>query len=295
MPSAREIQSRIKTVKNIAQVTRALQAVSASRVRQAMEAVFATRPYANKAWEVLTHIANQSSGGGGHPLLRPRKEVKNILVIMLSGDRGLAGPYNTNIMRFTMNKFQNYSAAVKFIAVGKKGSELLFRMGKPILAEFSNIPPSPTFTDISPIGHMAVSEFVSRRADEVYLMYTVFENMVKQVPTMKKLLPLSYKSTDNLVRPDLVENDGIGAPYTYESGQVDILDVILPRFTALQIYQAVLESQASEHAARMVAMKNATENASDLSSDLQLTANKIRQQLITNEMLDIVGGAEALD
>jgi len=295
MANAREVKLRIRSVKNIAQVTRALQAVSASRVRKAMEAVEGTRPYASKAWQVLTHIAGQPGRNSLHPLLTERSEVRNAIVVLLSGDRGLAGPYNTNVLRFEQDNFEDMEAKLRYVAVGRKGAELLYRRGANVMAQFAELPPEPSFSDVSPIGRIVVEEFLEEKADEVYLVYTDFVNMGRQIPTMKKLLPLEIESSEGLVQAQFGESStGPSAAYTYEPGQVEILDEIVPRFTALQIYQALLESFASEHAARMIAMKNATDNASDLAGALTLEYNKVRQQSVTNEMLDIAGGAEAL-
>jgi F-type H+-transporting ATPase subunit gamma len=294
MASAREMRLRIRSVKNIAQVTRALQAVSRSKVRKAMQAVSQTRPYASKAWQVLTHIAGQPGHQNLHDLLTIRTEIKNAVVIMISGDRGLAGAYNTNILRFTLQQFNNHPVPVRFITIGRKGRDLMLRRRKPVMAEFSNLPPAPSFTDVSAIGRMAVEEFLEGRADEVYLVYTNFVNMVVQNPTVKKLLPLEFRSSEGRVESTFSHEEGPTPTYIYEPGQAEILDEIVPRFTALQVYQAILESLASEHAARMVAMKNATDNATELAGALQLAYNKVRQQTITNEMLDIAGGAEAL-
>jgi F-type H+-transporting ATPase subunit gamma len=275
-------------------VTRALQAVSASRVRKAMDAMYNTRPYANKAWQVLTHIAGQPGRDVLHPLLKTREKVENIIVVMISSDRGLAGPYNTNILRATLKAFRDYPAAVQYISVGRKGTELLYRQGRKILADFSNLPAEPTFNDVSPIGRIVVEEFLAGNADEVYLMYTDFVNMVKQDPVKKKLLPLEYESPEGLVEAEFTQVEGPHAAYIYEPGETEILDEIIPNFTRLQVFQAVLESFASEHASRMVAMKNATDNATELAGLLQLDYNKARQLSITSDILDIVGGAEAL-
>lgn len=295
MANAREVKLRIRSVKNIAQVTRALQAVSASRVRKAMEAVAGTRPYASKAWQVLTHIAGQPGRNSLHPLLAERPEIRNIIVILLSGDRGLAGAYNTNILRYERDHFSSVKASASYVAVGRKGAELLYRRGAQVMAQFTDLPAEPKFSDVSPIGRIVVDEFLEERVDEVYLVYTDFVNMIRQIPTMKKLLPLELESSEGLVQADFsTARTGPAAAYTYEPGQTEILDEIVPRFTTLQIYQALLESFASEHAARMVAMKNATDNASDLADALTLEYNKVRQQSVTNEMLDIAGGAEAL-
>jgi len=294
MASAREVRLRIRSVKNISQVTRALQAVSASKVRKAMDALMQTRPYATKAWQVLTHIANQPGKENLHPLLIGRPVVNKVLVIMLSGDRGLAGAYNTNIVRFTIECFKEYQVPVKYIPVGRKGRDMLIRRRMDIMAEFSDLPAAPSFADVSVIGRIAVDEFLEDRMDEVYLVYTDFVNMVRQVPTIKKLLPLEVEEGDERVQDFAPAERGLAAAYIYEPGESQILGEIVPRFTALQVYQAILESLASEHAARMVAMQNATDSATELAGILQLEYNKARQQTITNEILDIVGGAEAL-
>ena len=294
MPNPREIQLRMRSIKNISQVTRALQAVSASKVRLAMSAMMRTRPYSTKAWQVLTHIAGQPGRETLHPLLEQHSDVERVLVVMTSGDRGLAGPYTTNILRFTEEKFGDYPVPVHYVPVGRKGRDLLYRMGKDILAEFSGMPDPTTFVDVSPIGRLLVDEYLSGHVDEVYLVYTDFVNMLRQDPTVKKLLPLEVEAPEGRVQDFAPADTGPASAYIYEPSQVEILDEIVPRFTALQVFQAVLESQASEHAARMVAMKNATDNATELGGLLQLEYNKARQQTITSEMLDIAGGAEAL-
>lgn len=294
MASAREMRLRIKSVKNISQVTRALEAVSAAKVRKAIQAVTATRSYATKAWQVLTHVAAQPGRHSLHPLLTERPDPKNALVIVLTGDRGLAGAYNTNAIRFVGQHFDNYPLPVQYIAVGRKGRDLLMRRRKQVIADFSNLPAAPTFMDVSAIGRMAVDVFLKGEVDEVYLVYTDFVNMGRQITTMKKLLPLQVSGGEGLVEDFGQAKTGPAAAYEYEPDQREILDQIIPRFTALQVYQAVLESQASEHAARMVAMRNATDNAKELVGALQLAYNKVRQQAITNDILDIVGGAEAL-
>ncbi|MFH1634838.1 MAG: ATP synthase F1 subunit gamma [Chloroflexota bacterium] len=294
MSSAREVQLRIRSIKNIAQVTRALQAVSASKVQKAMQAMYRTRPYADKAWQVLTHIAAQPGRLTLHPLLVEREQVNNVLVVMVSGDRGLAGAYNTNIVRFVLDRYRKYKVPVRYITIGRKGRDMMIRRGGKIMAEFSDLPARPSFADVSAIGQLAVDEFLNGKVDEVYLAYTDFVNMVTQVPMVKKLLPLEVGSEADRVEAFGNTKTRQTATYIYEPGQEEILDEIVPRFTALQVYQAVMESIASEHAARMVSMKNATDNANELSAALQLEYNKARQQSITSEMLDIAGGAEAL-
>ena len=291
MPSAREMRLRIRSVKNIAQVTRALQAVSASKVRKAIQAVSATRPYAEQAWKILKHLAEQPGHTSLHPLLNPHSKVERILVVLISSDRGLAGAYNTNILRHTLLTMKPFEQPVDYVSVGRKGRDLLLRRSRKVIADFSNLPAAPSFMDVSSIGRLVVNSFLDGQYDEVYLAYTNFYNMVKQVPEIKKLLPLQVDEHDHIHDLNVHTTSAV---YSYEPDQKEILDLIIPRFTALQIYQAVLESNASEHAARMVAMRNATENAVDLAGLLSLEYNKARQQSITNDMLDIAGGAEAL-
>ncbi|HTP02209.1 MAG TPA: ATP synthase F1 subunit gamma [Anaerolineales bacterium] len=293
MASAREMRLRIKSVKNISQVTRALEAVSAAKVRKSVQAVTATRSYASKAWQVLTHVAQQPGHQSLHPLLMDRPNPKSALAIVITSDRGLAGAYNTNVIRFISQHFDRYRLPVRYIAVGRKGSDLLIRRHKPLVADFSNLPAAPSFADVSAIGRLAVEEFQKGEADEVYLVYTDFVNMARQVTALKKLLPLQIDGSQH-VMDGLERRTGPAAAYDYEPDMLELLDEIIPRFTALQVYQAILESQASEHAARMVAMHNATDNARELASAYELQYNKMRQQTITNDILDIVGGAEAL-
>ena len=294
MASEREMRLRIKSVKNISQVTRALEAVSAAKVRKAIQALGATRSYAAKAWQVLTHITNQPGSLNLHPLLIARTNPQNALVIVMTADRGLAGAYNTNVIRYVLQRFDKYHLPVKYITVGRKGRDLLLRMRKPILADFSNLPSAPKFSAVSAIGRLVVDDFISGEVDEVFLIYTDFVSMARQNTNLKRLLPLEMGNRAGLVQDFGEHHTGPAAAYEFEPDQKEILNEMIPRFTALQIYQAVLESQASEHAARMVAMRNATDNAKELVSALQLAYNKVRQQGITNDILDIVGGAEAL-
>lgn len=295
MPSTRELRLRVRSIKNLSQVTKALETVSASYVRRAVQATLATRPYAEKAWQVLVHLARQPGHASLHPLLTERNEVKKVLVVMISGDRGLAGAYNVNILRATLGQFGHSPVPVSYIAVGRKGRDLLIRRQNDVIAEFSNLPNPPSFADVSAIGRLAVDDFQQGLYDQVYIAYTDFVNMVNQRPVIRRLLPLDIEDTRHAASaaPDGREHR-TNAVFTYEPDGAELLNQIVPRFTALQIYQAILSSQASEHAARMVAMRNATESANELIGALQLEYNKLRQQLITNEMLDISGGAEAL-
>jgi F-type H+-transporting ATPase subunit gamma len=294
MASAREMRLRIRSVKNLSQVTRALETVSASKVRKAMALTLATKPYSEKAWKVLVHLARQPGHTTLHPLLTERNEVNNVLVVFISSDRGLAGALNMNILRHTLNSLNKTTAPVSFVTVGGMGRDMLVRRRKKVVAEFSMLPVSPSFSDISAVGQLVVEEFLEKRADQVYIAYTEFHNMLKQEPVMRKLLPLEVEFREEGVKDYNVTHHKTSSVFIYEPGPEELLNRIVPRFTALQIYQAVLSASASEHAARMIAMRNATDNANDLVNLLQLEYNKARQQSITSDMLDIAGGAEAL-
>lgn len=297
MATVREIKRRIRSVKNIAQVTRALEAVSASRVRKAQAQVLATRPYAQQAWEVLTSLALQAGAGASiHPLLATRP-VKNVGMITISGDRGLAGAYNVNVVRQTLEFIRDQRVPVQLVTVGRKGRELLLRAGQNVVAEFSNLSAAPTALEVSPIGRIVVDDFLAGTVDEVYVAYTEFINLIQQKPSIKRLLPLKIGDEERMMA-EYTAGAQVGRltrrEYLYEPDRRGLLDMLIPRFIEMQVYQAVLESLASEHAARMNAMRNATDSARDLLTQLTLTYNKARQQSITSELLDIAGGAEAL-
>jgi len=292
MASAREMRLRIRSVGNIAQVTRALQAVSASRVRRAQQSVQATRPYATKAWEVLLHLASQPARDVTHPLLTQRTEVRRVSAVVITSDRGLAGAYNANLIRYCLESFRSSAAPVTYVFVGRKGRDMMTRRRIDVRADFSGLPAEPSFADVSAIGRLAVEDYLAGRTDQVFLAYTRFVNLLRQIPTTKLLLPLELDRPEARVT-EFQPTSGPAPAYIYEPGEEELIGQIVPRFTALQVFHAVMESLASEHAARMVAMQNATQNAVELGSALRLEYNKARQQAITSDMLDIVGGVEA--
>lgn len=295
MPSLRDMRLQIRSVKNISQVTRALEAVSASKVRKAQQAVLATRQYAAKALQILQHLSEQPGNMASlHPLLQTRREVRNVTIVVYTSDRGLCGAYNTNVLRLALNFARDQSVPVRFVAVGRKGRDLLVRRRQNVVAEFIGLPNTPSFKDIAPIGRLLIDDFLSGRTDRVVLAYTDFISMIWQEPRIGQVLPLQPESEYAREAAGEARVRGPLAAYIYEPSQEQLLDIIIPRFTQLQVYQALLESQASEHAARMTAMRNATDNAKDLIASLQLQYNKARQLAITSDMLDIAGGAEAL-
>lgn len=300
MASIRDIKRRIRSVKNIGQVTKAMQMVAASKMRRAQEQALASRPYAAKAWEILMHLASQTSGVEQlHPLLSERDAVNNVAIILITADKGLAGGYNGNIIRKVSSFMQTSDHKdANIIAIGRKGRDFMMRYGRTVVAEFTDMPGSPSTFELAPITRLAIDGFLNGEFDEVYLAYTDFINTLTQEPTLRLLLPIRPGEIDSQVMKEYLTKDikplSKEMVYTYEPDPEGLFDYILPRLTELQIYQAFLESRASEESARMVAMRNATDNAKELVDDLTLTYNRLRQESITNEMLDIAGGAEAL-
>jgi F-type H+-transporting ATPase subunit gamma len=297
LPSTREIRRRIRSIKNISQVTRAMQMVAASKMRRAQEQVVATRPYSEKAWEILTHLAAQRGAEEAiHPLLQVREEIKTVGLVLVTADKGLCGSYNHNMIQAATRFVGELSYPVEFVTVGKRGRDAMWRLGQNIVAEYSDLPAQPRLLDITPIARTVMDGFVSGTFDVVYLAHTDFVNTLTQRPAIWQLLPIEplHLGVTAVSEHRGEMTEAATVEYIYEPDPSTILNTVLPRFTELQIYQALLESLASEHSARMVAMRNATENADELLDDLTLTYNRARQEAITKEVLDIAGGAEAL-
>jgi F-type H+-transporting ATPase subunit gamma len=289
MATPREIKRRIRSVRNVRQITKALESVAASRVRRAQQMVEATRPYAQRARELLASVASLAGGETRHPLLTFRPEVKAADVILISADRGLAGAFNSNVARAAFDFGRSYGKPVRYITIGKKGREFIYRRGGQIVADFSGMPSRPTLLNTTPATRAAIDDFLNGVVDEVYLIYTEFVSSAQQRPVAKRLLPLV---TEELLSG--VARTGPRPAYEFEPDPAEILNTLLPRLTEMQVYQAVLESIASFYTAQRIAMRNATDNASDLIVAYTLSYNKARQAAITNELLDIASGAEAL-
>jgi F-type H+-transporting ATPase subunit gamma len=228
--------------------------------------------------------------------LEIRDEIKTVGMVLITADKGLCGSYNHAMLQQALRFIQEVPYPVELITIGARGRDAMSRLGQTIIAEYSDLPPTPRLLDVTPIARTAMDAFISGQVDAVYLAHTDFINTLVQRPAIWQLLPIRPLNLD--VTPVSEHRASVASEgtveYIYEPDPRTILDTVLPRFTELQIYQAVLEAVASEHSARMVAMRNATENANDLLADLTLTFNRARQEAITKEMLDIVGGAEAL-
>lgn len=286
MPSVRQIRGRIRSVTNTSRVTRAMQMVAASKMRRAQEAVVSSRPYADKLRSVLGGVVGSSAGDSDstHPLLE-RRPVDRVLLLEISPDRGLAGGMPGNVSRAAGEFVRGQQYPVSVVTVGKKGRDFMARAGVDLKASFVDLGDRPSMADTLPITRLVETEYISGEVDEVHIAYTKFVNTLIQTPVIAQLLPIS---TDGL-------DDSGAADYIYEPDASTVLGALLPRFLEMQVYQAFLENNASEQSARMVAMRNATEAAEDMIDALTLELNKARQNMITAELLDLVGGAAALE
>ena len=289
MASTREIRRRIRSVKNISQVTKAMESVSAAKMRKAQRQVLATRPYAKQAREVLSYLARLSSSEHDlNPLIQVRP-VRRTGLLLVTADRGLAGGFTSNVLRTLasfMRKKRSEGVEVTVVTVGRKGRDWLLRYDPVVRAEFTGLPDSPTSIHVGPIVRTLIDDFLSGYVDEVYIIYTNFINTLRQEPLVEKLLP---------VTPPTEVSTAMAPEYIFEPSAEAVLNRVLYGFTEVQVLQAIYESLASEHSARMVAMRNATDAANELIEDLTLTYNKARQSGITAELMDIVGGSAALE
>lgn len=283
MASQREIRRRIGAVRNIKQITRAMQFVAASKLKRAQDATLASRPYSEKIDEVLADLA-AVLGGDEHPLLARREGGKR-MVVLITTDRGLAGPLNTNTIRFAARDITESSGELAVVTVGRKGRDAMRRARVPLEAHFAGFGDKPTFADVIPLARLVTDAYLDGSFNRVDIIYSHFVSTLTQRPSLATLLP---------VEP--AEDTATGIPgnqFIFEPNPAAVLEQLLPRYVAARLFQAVLESKASEESSRMVAMKNATENAQDLIEDLTLSYNKVRQSNITREMIEISSGAQA--
>jgi F-type H+-transporting ATPase subunit gamma len=282
MPSQREIRRRIGAVRNIRQITRAMQFVAASKLKRAQDATLASRPYSDTLDEVLADLATVL-GGEEHPLLAQRDEGKR-LIVLVTTDRPLAGPFTSNLVRFTAQSILEDKGNLALVTVGRKGRDAMRRLGVSIEAHFDGYGDRPTFADVIALSRLVTDAFLDGEAGRVDVIYSHFVSTLTQRPTLDQVLPVE-PSGDTAGIP--------GHQFIFEPDPGTVLERLLPRYVATRLYQAVLESKASEESSRMVAMKNATDNASDLIDDLTLSYNKVRQANITREMIEIATGAQS--
>ena len=292
MASTQAIRRRIRSARNIAQITRAVQLVASSKMRRAQERVVASRPYAEQLAKLLARVASQADDINDLPLMQNR-EVKRVLIVEITPDRGLAGALNSNINRRTAalaqelrREYNNPSLPVSFIAVGRKGRDFLTRSRQNIVAEFTQLGDRPGIQDVRAVARAVTDAYISGEIDRALLVYPKFVSMVAQTPTVTQLLPVQP--------PEAEASAGATPQYIFEPDAQAIFAELLPRYLETQIYQPMLETIASFYSAQMLAMKNATDSANDLLDDLTLTYNKMRQSAITTQILEIVSGANAL-
>ena len=290
MPSARDTRNRISGVESTRQITRAMQLVATSKMNRAQEAVQKTRPYADKIGQVLHNLAEAIPAEEGLPPLFETRQERNIALLVLSTNRGLCGALNTNLacraLEFVNGLESNGDRPqVSLVGVGKVGIRMLGNV-LPLAAGFTEVADRPRVTDVLPIARLLIDGFEAREFDAVHVIYPDFINTLTQRPEHVQLLPVT--------RSDFYDSTGSRADYLYEPDAMGVLQTLLPRYIEMSLYRLILEAAASEHSARMVAMRNATDNASDLIEDLTLYYNRQRQASITNEMIDIAAGANAL-
>lgn len=281
MPSLRQIRRRIRTVQNTGKITRAMEMVAAVKMRRAQQATMAARPYAEKMAELLSHLAGMPDEENPHPLLETRP-MQRVTLVHVTPDRGLCGALPGNLNRHAGSFIleENAGTPVSVVTVGRKGRDFMVRANRDVQAVFDGLGDRPTLQDVVPMARLIMDAFTAAETDAVFLSYGQFVNTVVQRPHLQQLLPV--------VPAALTPDAAVG--YIYEPVSADVLDALLPRYVEMELYHAVLEGIASEQSARMVAMRNATDNARELVKDLTLEANKVRQEAITNELLDIIGG-----
>jgi len=282
----REIKRQIKSKQNMMQITKAMEMVAAAKLKRSQDAALASRPYANKIKEVISSIASGAGSDVKHPLLVTRP-IKKTAYLVISSDRGLAGGYNVNVFRKAVNQIrENHKSADEYaiFVIGRKGRDFFRKRNYPVVEEVIGLSDSPTFSDVKPIAAAAVQGFVDGTYDELNIIYNEFHNAISQTPVVKRLLPLAG---DQL-------STGNKANYEYEPSAEEVLNVLLPKYAETLVYSALLEGKASEFGARMTAMGNATKNAKKMIGTLTLSYNRARQAAITQEISEIVGGANAL-
>jgi F-type H+-transporting ATPase subunit gamma len=292
MATLKEIRGRIGSVRNISQITRAMEMVAASRMKRAQDAILAARPYSDELRDVLERVS--AALGEEHDPIFARREVRRIGLIVVTTDRGLAGSLNANAIRAVLRYVSERGAQadgpapeVEVITVGRKGRDMLRRFGITIAGHFPQFGDRPGFTDVTPLARLVIDDFRAGRYDEIAIAYSTFITTLSQRPVIRNLLPVE--------RPEVAEEtERSTAEYLFEPSAQDVLARLLPHYVAVDLYRAILENNASEQSARMIAMRNATDNAEELIEDLTLVYNKTRQANITREMIEIASGAEAL-
>ena len=308
MPATKEIKRRIKSVKNTKKITKAMELVSAAKMKRAVASTLASRAYSEYSWEMLTSVSENISELT-HPLFVER-DVKRVLLVLVTSNRGLCGGYNSQVIKKTLSylRGEHSNAPVEVVAVGKKGDSAMRRIGQDVVATFMELPESVKLRDIAPISQMVMNEYIAGKYDKVYVAYTDYVSALTQKPNIKQILPISKTALKEMIEeekefsspdkgragrgltPQPPLSGGAQAVYLFEGDQDQLLGLLAEKLSRMQIYQMLLESKASEESSRMVAMKNASEAAGEMIGDLTLVFNKARQASITQEISEISAG-----
>ncbi len=298
MASLIDLRRRIRSVKNTQQITKAMKMVAAAKLRRSQDKIVAARPYAEQLQKVTEHLASQSSGGSGeaaHPMLESRPE-KRVLLAVVTGDKGLCGSFNSNVIRRAEQVIAERNAEqgveIELLALGKRDAEYFSRRPTKVRAEHRNLFANVRKADADAIASDLSEAYVEGEYDAVYVVYNQFVSALRQDLMFERVLPVNPQDIES---DDDAGHDEASADYIYEPSAEDILAELLPRFVSLQVYRVLLDSQAAEHAARMTAMDSATKNAKDLIERLTLIYNRSRQAAITTELIEVVSGAAALE
>ncbi len=311
MTSAKEIKKRIKSVSNTKKITKAMEMVAAAKMRRSVEAVLRTRTYANLGWATIVNISeSKDADKTSHPLLEKRKDIKKALIVLVASNRGLCGGFNSAIINKALASVKKHKIPTDFIIIGKRGISVASRFGQNIISEFEKNDSSLAMADIVAPAKMIIDDFLEKKYDKVLMAYTDFVSPAKQVPRIRQILPVDIENEDEYLgvvgKSEILKTskDYIkekeekylsgGFSFMYEPSADEVLDKILPRMIEVQLFQALLESNASEHSARMAAMNQATSAASDLVDELTLYYNKARQAAITAEIAEISAGVAGM-
>lgn len=315
MTNAKEIKKRIRSISNIKKITKAMEMVAAAKMRKAVELVLKTRTYSNLSWETVINIAESSGTGNNvHPLLRKRAKINNELIVLIVSNRGLCGGFNSAIINKAVASSKKNDAKTDFAIVGKKAEAIYKRFSFDVISEFTKSDLNQEIKEVAPIADLIIRDFLENKYDKVLIAYTDFISPTKQIPRVKQILPVEVHSSDGYLgvtgkseklktseefirekgKQHLSGQGGTNYTFKYEPSEREVLNSILPRLIEVQIYQTLLESNASEHSARMTAMHQATNAANDLVDELTLFYNKARQAGITSEIAEISAGAASL-
>jgi F-type H+-transporting ATPase subunit gamma len=305
MASLRDLRSRITSVGNTQQLTRAMKMVAAAKLRRAQENIFATRPYSFKISEIITRLKSHIDTSL-HPLFKPRESPDKVLLVIITADRGLAGAFNSNVTKLAEQAINEKYAAHRdsgrlfLVCVGRKGHDHFKRRGYQLVGDFRGVFDKLSFTTADEVASVAEDGFLEGKWDEVFVVYNEFKNTISQNRIMEPFIPIpSERFLTPVMESDTTDTSEDSGKYVddpiFEPGVDQILDILVPRFLNYQIWRALLESNASEQGARMVAMDNATTNAGDLLKELKLKYNRARQDAITTELIEITSGADAME